>query len=125
MSEHKHTDECLAYAAKTGKAYCIAPCADAYQAAVDAAALRDQQTEDLAYDVYLCEQHIKELEIDLRIERASHEEHHQWQERISQQLANMAREKNVWQVRAETAEARLDVMLAYERDQLTAKRGPR
>ena len=25
---HKHTDECLAYAAKTGKAFCIAPCRD-------------------------------------------------------------------------------------------------
>jgi len=30
-SEHKHTDECLEYAAKTGKAFCIAECKDSYE----------------------------------------------------------------------------------------------
>lgn len=29
MTYHKHTDDCLAYAASTGKSYCIAPCMDA------------------------------------------------------------------------------------------------
>lgn len=28
MTEHKHTDECLRYAAMTGKAFCITPCKD-------------------------------------------------------------------------------------------------
>jgi len=28
MNEHKHTDECLNYAAKTGRAWCIASCRD-------------------------------------------------------------------------------------------------
>lgn len=28
MAEHKHTDECLNYAADTGKAFCIASCKD-------------------------------------------------------------------------------------------------
>ena len=32
MSEHRHTNECLAYAAKTGKAFCIAECKDSGEA---------------------------------------------------------------------------------------------
>lgn len=28
MNEHKHTDECLNYAANTGNAFCIASCRD-------------------------------------------------------------------------------------------------
>jgi len=31
MRSHRHTDACLAYAAQTGKAYCIASCADSYR----------------------------------------------------------------------------------------------
>jgi len=31
---HKHTDECLAYAAKTGKAFCIVECRDARRKAI-------------------------------------------------------------------------------------------
>jgi len=29
---HKHTDECLSYAAQTGKPFCIAPCAESREA---------------------------------------------------------------------------------------------
>jgi hypothetical protein len=32
LALHEHTDECLRYAAKTGKSYCIAPCADSRRA---------------------------------------------------------------------------------------------
>jgi len=34
MDKHKHTDECLQYAATTGYAHCIAKCFDSHQAAL-------------------------------------------------------------------------------------------
>lgn len=34
LTRHKHTDECLAYAARTGKPFCIAPCAESREAGV-------------------------------------------------------------------------------------------
>ena len=113
MSKHKHTDECLAYAAKTGKAYCIASCADSY---------RTEMTE-------------RDEAIRLRAELAREQAN---VEVLTEAIASYCRERNCWQERAMQAETRLDYAKAdlevvkAERDearqelaaQLTSKRGP-
>ena len=35
LQHHKHTDECLRYAAETGRPFCIAPCADSRRGSVE------------------------------------------------------------------------------------------
>ena len=83
MSEHKHTDACLAYAAKTGKAYCIASCADSY---------RTEMTE-------------RDEAIRLRAELAREQAN---VEVLTEAIASYCRERNCWQERAMQAETRLD-----------------
>ncbi len=53
LSRHRHTDACLAYAAQTGRAFCIAECADAYAAIAEAAdPFREAETLEIMRQQY-------------------------------------------------------------------------
>ncbi len=53
LSRHRHTNACLAYAATTGRAFCIAECADSYAAIAKAAdPFREAETLEIMRQQY-------------------------------------------------------------------------